>query len=150
MNHYVNYFAISERAHMTTLIVLLYRLLESRKDTYSFKHFFRFSRDNALYEEGEIIDFEKLYKDMEPTAKRVRILRNSVYGHRPIGYTVDEMFKKAALTPNQLKELIEKCKLLVNKMNQALNDSTHAYNLPTREDTIRLLDDLEELRKSGR
>jgi hypothetical protein len=57
------------------------------------------------------------------------------------------VFKKASVTPNELRDLWDLTKKLINKITYALNKGSHAFNLAARKDAERMLSDLSSLLK---
>jgi hypothetical protein len=56
---------------------------------------------------------------------------------------VDDAFKKAGVTPGDLRELISVTEELLNKFTLNYSDSTHAFNLSPKRDTFKLLEELK-------
>jgi hypothetical protein len=50
------------------------------------------------------------------------------------------------VSPNELKELIERTMELLNVLTRAWDRSVHAFNLGAKEDLVRLLNDIKRLR----
>ena len=61
----------------------------------------------------------------------------------------DESFKKADVTPNQIRDLIEGLKELLNHIALQTESIEYAFSINSREDTISLLEDIGNER-SGR
>ena len=57
---------------------------------------------------------------------------------------VDKAFEKADVTPDELKELVDTTKSLLNELTLKLSDSTHAFNLSATRDTTNLLEALKK------
>lgn len=73
---------------------------------------------------------QRIYKDeAKPLWIKVTILRNKAFGHQSTAHTIGEVFQEAKVTPNEL--------------SHAWDKSVHAFNLSSRKDTLRLLDDLK-------
>ena len=74
----------------------------------------------------------------------VAILRNEVFAHLSDSDYKDA-FERARLTPNEIEQLIELSKQLVNKLSYANDRSTFVFNLDPATDTYNLLDSLLRL-----
>jgi hypothetical protein len=85
---------------------------------------------------------------LTPIWKKVSIIRNNVFGHRNAGLAVQEAFRRAAVTPNQLRAQIKKTADLLNAISLELDGSWHAFNLRGTEDTRRVLAALKKIRSS--
>lgn len=75
----------------------------------------------------------------------VAVIRNNCFGHINREQEVLDMFSKAALTPDEIRELMDLSESLLNDISLAQRGSVHAFDLDSRHDTIRLLDDLNGL-----
>jgi AbiU2 len=73
----------------------------------------------------------------------VNILRNKAFGHRSKAHSVSEVFEEAGVTPNELRDLAEVTKKLLNTAALAWANNAHAFNLSSRANTIALLQDLK-------
>lgn len=146
MNRYSLFFQMSSHAHFVALLMELYRLYETRRDTYNIPTFLKKLRKQNLLA-ADIRFLEEIYeKQAKPLWVKVNILRNKAFGHRSRNHTVEEVFAEAGVKPIELQELVEVTKKLLNTLTLAWNQSTHAFNLGVRKDTLKLLNDLENLR----
>ncbi|MBW9274773.1 MAG: hypothetical protein K1563_13915 [Candidatus Thiodiazotropha sp. (ex. Lucinisca nassula)] len=147
MNQYSLFFQVSTHAHFVTLLVELYRLYETRNDTYNIPSLINKLKMQNLIEKNTLMSLENTYKEeAKPLWVKVNILRNKAFGHRSEAHTVEEVFQEANVKPLELKKLVEVTQKLLNELTLALNQSYHAFNLGARKDTLKLLDDLETLR----
>jgi hypothetical protein len=145
MNRYSLFFQTSIHAHFVATLVALYRLYETRDDTYNIPTLLRSLKEGAKLPEDTLKGLNDQYQSVKPLWIKVNILRNKAFGHRSTAHTIDEVFKEAAVTPNELGDLVAKTKTLLNDLSQAWNRNTHAFNLGAREDIIQLLNDLKRL-----
>lgn len=88
-----------------------------------------------------------IYAEAKPLWVKVGVLRNNAFGHRSDSKTIEEIFKEAGITPNQLKKLIDLTKRLLNTITRALDGTVHAFNLAATEATLKVLQDLKERRE---
>ena len=147
MNRYSMFFQMSIHAHFVTLLVELYRLYETRKDTYNIPTLIKKLRKQGRIDSETLKSLEDIYiNEAKPLWVKVNILRNKAFGHRSRAHTVEQVFQEAGVTPNELQKLVEKTKKFINKLTLAWDKSTHAFNLGARSDTLRLLSDIEALR----
>jgi hypothetical protein len=84
-----------------------------------------------------------MVSDVKPLWVKVSILRNKAFGHRSVAHTVAEVFQEAGVSPNDLKELVERTKVLLNALTHSWDRSVHAFNLGAQDDLIRLLTDIK-------
>jgi len=146
MNKYSLFFQTSIHAHFVALLVELYRLYETRKDTYNIPGLIKELRDQHVFSNEVLEEIEKFYKDeAKPLWVKVSILRNKAFGHRSNAHTVKEVFEEAGVKPDELRDLVEVTKKLMNRITSEWDRSTHAFNLGSRESLINLLEDIKKL-----
>ncbi len=146
MNRYSLFFQTSIHAHFVALLVGLYRLYETRDDTFNIPSLLKLLKEHGQLPSTTIELLDSIYKDQaKPLWIKVNILRNKAFGHRSVAHTVEEVFKEAGATPNELRDLVKVTKQLLNKLTHEWNKNVHVFNLGSREDTLRLLQDLKDL-----
>jgi hypothetical protein len=119
-------------------LVALYRLYETRKDTFNVPSLLRLLKRQKIVDETTLSELDAMGSDAKLLWAKVRILRNSVFGHRSIAYSIEEAFKEAGLTGDNLRDLIERTKQLLD----VVSDVSVADSSETRGDIIRLLTDI--------
>ena len=143
VNQYSLFFQTTIHAHFVATIVSLYRVYETRKDTYNIQGLFkRLKKTN--FSESKLVELENLYKQAKPLWLKISVLRNKAFGHRNNQLTVSEIFEEAKVKPNEFKELMEVTKKILNITSQEWNQSTHAFNLGAEASTKLLLQDLKK------
>lgn len=142
MNRYTLFFHTSIHAHFVALLVALYRLYETREDTYNIPIFIKRLREHGSIPDTELRELDALYAEAKPLWVKVNILRNKAFGHRSKAHTASEVFAEAGVTPNELRDLAEVTRKLLNTASLAWAKNAHAFNLSAREDTLALLHDL--------
>jgi hypothetical protein len=149
LNRYHGFFSAAINAHFVAMLMALYRIYETRDDTHNFPSLLeRLEVDRAVGEDL-IRSLRLQHKTLKPLWVKVSILRNDVFAHRSVTLDTNAAFAKAGATGNELKELVEKTKAMLNELTGSLRDSMHAFNLTATRDTIRMLEDLKNKRASG-
>ena len=143
MNRYNLFFQTSLHAHFIALLVELYRLYETRSDTFNIPSLLKLLKTKKAMQPVELKLLNERYAAVKPLWLKVNILRNKAFGHRSSAHTVEQVFNEAGITPNELRQLVESTKELLNAITQAIANTTEAFNLEAREDTLRLLDCLK-------
>ena len=148
MNDYVSFFTISIHAHFVAMLTALYRLYETRQDTKNIPQLLRLieaegSVDKTVLKELE----ERCSSEAKSLWLKVSDLRNKAFSHRSKSLSVEEVFQKAAIKPNDLVRLIEVSKELLNKITEKRSRSTNAFNLTSRGDVIGILEVLTDIWK---
>lgn len=143
MNRYPRFFSTSLHAHYVALLVALYPLYETRRNTYNIPRLLKIlGKEDAIVAEA-LANADRLYAEAKPLWVKVGVLRNNAFGHHSDSLTIDQIFKKANMTPNELERLLDLTKKLLNSVTRALDGSVHAFNLGASEATIRVLKDLK-------
>jgi hypothetical protein len=145
LNYYPLYFQVSLHAHFVAMIISLYRLYETRKDTMNLPQLVRLLKKHSSLSTQEIKSMELDINSVKPLWQKVSILRNNMFGHRSNKLDDDDVWKKASVTPNQFKKLIDDSKRILNRITRLWARSSHAFNLSATHDAERLLEDLKKL-----
>lgn len=145
LNTYPLFFQTSLHAHFVAMIVSLYRLYETRKNTINMHQLIKLLKNQDSIPNQEIERIESEIKQIKPLWVKVSVLRNKIFGHRSNALDYNEVLKEADVTPNQFKKLIDESKRILNEMTSLWNGSRHAFNLSATKDTVELLEDLKKL-----
>ena len=145
LNRYPLFFQTSIHAHFVALLIALYGLYETRKDTYNIPDLLKKLRADSMLPTDTLDSIQLIYDRAKPIWVKVSILRNDAFGHRSKAHTVEDVFKSAGVSPNELKLLVELTEELLNEVTLHLFDATHAFNLDGTRDTVRMLEDLRRL-----
>ena len=143
MNRYTMFFQTSIHAHFVALLVALYRLFETRDDTYNIPTFIKLLREQGSIPDTTLSELDALYSKAKPLWVKVNILRNKAFGHRSKAHSVSDVFAEAGVTPNELRDLAEVTRKLLNTASLAWANNAHAFNLSSRAHTLALLEDLK-------
>ncbi len=144
MNQYTSFFQTSIHAHFVALLIALYRMYETRKDTVNISGLIKLLKKEGKLSKSVIKGFHQQYNDAHKIWVKVSILRNNVFAHRSNKYSIEEIFEKAGVTYDEFIDLIEKSKTLLNDISHHWNRDSHAFNLGAESDTVQLLKDLKE------
>ena len=66
----------------------------------------------------EIKRMESKINQMKPLWAKVSVLRNNLFGHRSNALDYGGVWKKANVTPNQFKKLIDESKKILNEITK--------------------------------
>ena len=149
LNEYLNFFKTSLQAHFLSVVVELYKLFETRKDTINFPRLIRLLKENNLLDPNILKKVEAEKRAMKDLWKKIAILRSELFAHTSIDLSYREAFEKAEITPNNIKELIEKGKGLLNQISEGLDKNTYLFDLEATEDTVRALEDLRSIKEKS-
>lgn len=145
LNAYPLFFQTSLHAHFVGMIIALYRLFETRNNSVNMPQLMDLLEKEGSIPESEVNRFKNEIKTIRPLWVKVSILRNNLFGHRSNALDNNEIWKKAKVTPNEFKKLIDESKKVTNEITSLWDRSGHAFNLSATEDTVELLGDLKKL-----
>jgi hypothetical protein len=148
MNRYLGFFDTLLHAHFLAVLVTLYPIYEKRRDTFNIPRLLKLIDKERQIPANLVEKANALYAEAKPLWVRVGVLRNNAFGHRSDTKMIEEIFKEAGITPNQLSKLIELTKRLLNTISRALDGSVHAFNLDGKEAMLRVLQDLKQRHES--
>ena len=138
LNRYLRFFASSIQAHFVAIVVILYAIYEDRRDTVNVGRLYEGASD------GLKASLNADYVRAKAIWKKIAILRNNHVGHVSDSLGIDAVFQLANLTYDEIKELIELTKKLVNSFSYAEDRSSFADSLDSAKDTYRMLDSLSK------
>lgn len=142
MNRYHLFFSTSIHSHFVALIVALYRLYEKRRDTHNIPRLIDLLEKEGRLSDTVLTSIRAKYATAFPLWKKVSVVRNKAFGHRSIAHTDEEVFREAGVSPNELRDLLEVSKTLLNEITRERDDNVHAWNLSGTHDIERVLADL--------
>ncbi len=142
MNEYPHFFRSSIHAHFIATIMALYKLYEKRKDTVNLPKLLKSIKLEGFLPANEISNFEQAIDELKPLWVKISILRNNLFGHHSDSLNNEELWQKAQLKPDQIKELIEGSKIILNGITSNWKKTQHAFNLSAEKDITNLLEDL--------
>ena len=147
---YPLFFQISLHAHFVAMIVSIYRLYETRKDTINIPQLVKLLKNRNVIPNKDIININSDIKQIKPLWIKISVIRNKIFAHRSNELEYDKIIDEANIAYNQFKELIDESKSILNKITVLWNNSSHAFNLMATKDTVRLLKDLKQLKAKNR
>ena len=145
LNTYPLFFQTSLHAHFVAMIVSIYRLYETRKDTINMPQLIKKLKNQNTISNQDIKRIKSDIEQIKPLWVKVSVLRNKMFGHRSNALDHDGIWEEANVTPNQFKKLIDESKRILNEITSLWNRSGHAFNLTATKDTVELLEDLKRL-----
>lgn len=145
LNEYPDFFKTSLQAHFLSVVVELYKLFETRKDTINFPGLIKLLNENNLLAPDILKQIDAEKRSLKVLWKKIAILRSELFTHTSIDLSYSEVFKKAGITPNNIRELIERSKRFLNQISEGLERNTYIFDFEATEDTVRVLEDLKNI-----
>jgi len=149
LNVYHIFFFNSIHAHFGAMIIALYKLFETRKDTVNIPKLIDLIENEESISAIEIIRFKDEINKIKPSWKKICIIRNNLFAHKTDNFDQDDIFKIANVAPNEFKEIIDKSINLINGITYILDEPIYVFNISASQDTIRLLNDLKQLNEKN-
>lgn len=114
MNRYLGFFDTSIHAHFVAMLIALYPLFETRKDTFNVPIVLKILEKEGRLAGQRKVKVEMYYAEAMPIWRKVSVLRNEAFAHRSKSLTIAQIFEKASIKPDELKHLIDLTKKLIN------------------------------------
>jgi hypothetical protein len=144
MNQHPTFFYACIHSHFVALLIALYSLYETRKDTHNIPRMIYKIKNLEGVTPYAVARLNELYERARPLWVKVSVLRNNAYAHRSDSMSVPDVFAEAGVKPDELKELVDITKDLLNEANSEVFSTEHAFNLDARGSTIEMLDALRK------
>ena len=145
MEPYSMFFQVARIAFLTTAVVGLHRLYDANPKTLSLEYVA--SRLNGLaLKHSDSLDRARVEIDAgRQLIPKVTPLRHQLFAHRSAKSTTDEVFARAAVSPDDLFNLHSRSKQPLNSLSHAYDGSSYAFNLEGPNDFEDLLTRLAEV-----
>jgi hypothetical protein len=105
MNRFPEFFRFDEHAHFVSLVTHLASLFERRSDTINFESLVDEAEVNNLMPANFIAEARAALDSVAHIRPKVAILRSNTFAHRSASLSYEDAFRKAAFTPNQLRDM---------------------------------------------
>jgi hypothetical protein len=84
--------------------------------------------------ERDITAAEKALQEAKPILKKLLIIRHNLFAHRSASLSYEKAFKKAAITPNEIRRLTEIGIETINLLRTALGQTDYVFSeLPSSD-----------------
>jgi len=107
MDMYSEFFRFDSHANFVALIVYLGGLFEKRADTVNLPALVSEARASGTAPADVVAQAKALLAQVEALQPKVATLRSNLFAHRSASLSYADAFRKAAIKPNQLRELTE-------------------------------------------
>jgi len=128
MNEYIWFFRYEEHIYRFAFIIKLTGLFTKMKSR-STVNFHALAKDvRNKMKNDDWIELRDLIASATPTVDKIEIIRNSAFAHRSAELDLNEAFKAAGVTRNELKKLTEVALDVVNRMAEAIGTSAVSFH----------------------
>jgi len=142
MLHYKEFFQPTALAHITSIVINLYKLFEARKDTLNFQRLIKEAEWLGFFDSHRISNELKEAKDFWIKISR---LRNKLFAHKNYRLTRKAIYKEAGITPNQIKRFIKLSLIIFNTLWSSLGRKAKKIEEFSTRDTYKVLEDLAKM-----
>jgi hypothetical protein len=152
MNRYSEYFIVAVHSHFVAMLMALFRLYDDTSPkALSIPRFLVSAQSEAGVPREVRERAEAGLKSVEPTIKKIRLLRDKVFAHRDRSYTYERALEEVDLIPDEIGRLTEDTLVIINSLMRARNQGAYEFEHKTKRDLLKLLSDLNSLqpKRSG-
>ncbi|MBB4373449.1 hypothetical protein GGD63_006272 [Bradyrhizobium sp. cir1] len=149
MNEFSEFFRFAPHAHFVAFVVSVAALFEKRRDTITLPALSREMARAGMLSPQAYSEVEALISHAEPLAGKVTILRHNAFAHRSARISYDDIFKAAAITPAQMRELTEIALKVANALLRARGHQEQFFNELAREDAETMMRVLQSATHNG-
>lgn len=128
MRHYSEFFRFDPHAHFVAFVVHIAALFEKRSDTLNLPRLAKEMNGAGLISAQDAAEVDALLSRAAPLASKTTILRSNLFAHRSATLSYAGAFTKAAVTPNQLRDLTEIALEVANRLLMARGLNDHVFN----------------------
>ncbi len=146
MNNYHGFFKLSISAQFRAMVLILTGIFDKNttNETISMYSLIKLAEGFKHINPCILQEIRRKLDSAEELVKKVKVLRDKVFAHSD---RVDplEAFKRAGISANKLKELVELSKESLEKISYAHDRGSFKFDRGAKEDTYLLLDNLLKL-----
>jgi hypothetical protein len=138
MNRFPEFFSTDGHAHFAAMVNHLASLFENRKDTINFQALLQETTASSLVSNVALAEAKNILQSVATLRPKVAILRSNLFSHRSASLSYDEAFRKAAITPFQLRDLTDAGISIANILLVARGQKECSY-IPAAPEQLRML-----------
>lgn len=118
MNRFSEFYRFEPHAHFVAMVMYLSQLFESRDKTLNLPSLLENARSIGILKSAGDQGF-LILDSVKPLISKVTILRSNLFAHRNAKLSYEEVFDKAKVTPDQLRELSKAALRIANLLGNA-------------------------------
>ena len=116
MRDYNEFFRFTPHAYLVSYVIYMAGVFDKRDDTISLKPLVPEIKEAGHVKGEDAAKVDALLAEAKPIADKVIILRHKAFAHRDAHILYDDVFKLAAVRPDQLRELTEIALKIANRL----------------------------------
>lgn len=141
MNEYSAFFRFDIHAHFVALVMYLSQLFETRAGTLNLSRLVNDAASSTI-PSSSVDTARTALNGAKHLASKVACLRSNLFAHRNLELSYADAFKRAAVSPDQLRELTEVALKVANTLAAAIDLKEKFFYTPPRGDIEALLEKL--------
>jgi hypothetical protein len=124
MEDYNEFFRFTPHAYLVSYVIYMAGVFDKREDTISFRPLFREMKAGGHLKGQDVVKVVALLAEAKSIADKVTVLRHKAFAHRDAHISYNDVFKMAAVKPDQLRDLTGIALKIANRLLLArgLND----------------------------
>lgn len=116
MQEYSEFFRFTPHAYLVTYVIYMAGVFDKSKGTISLASLIREVKAEVHLKPHDAATIDALMVEAKPIADKVTILRHKAIAHRSAHISYNEVFKLAAVKPNQLRDLTDMALKIANHL----------------------------------
>lgn len=116
MREYNEFFRFTPHGYFVTCVIYIHGVFEQRRDTINLASLVREVKATGCLEAHDAARVDTLRVQAKPIADKVAILRHQAIAHRSAHIGFDDVYKMAAVRPDQLRDLTEIALNIANRL----------------------------------
>jgi hypothetical protein len=144
MRDYNEFFRFTPHAYFVAYVVHIAAMFDRRRDAISLQRLAKEMKAAGLIQRQEAAEVDALLDKAAPIAAKVTILRHCAFAHRSASISYDDVFKLAAVKPDQLRDLTVVALKIANRLLLARGPKDQCFTTLPREAAEAMMNVLAE------
>jgi AbiU2 len=133
MREYNEFFLFTPHAYLLSYVIHIAAMFDRTRDTISLPRLAKEMKAAGLIQGQEAAEVDALLDKAAPIAAKVTILRHHAFAHRSASISYDDVFKLAAVKPDQLRDLTVVALKIANRLLLARGLKDECFTTLPRE-----------------
>jgi hypothetical protein len=116
MEEYNEFFRFTPHAYLVAYVIYMAGVFDKTTDTISFPHLVPEMKREGQLKDQDAKDVDALLVEAKPVVSKILILRHKALAHRSAHISYDDVFKMAAVRPDQLRDLTDVALKIANRL----------------------------------
>jgi hypothetical protein len=144
VREYNEFFRFTPHAYLLSYVIHIAAMFDKTRDTISLTRLAKEMKVAGLIQGQEAAEVGALLDEAAPIAAKVAILRHNAFAHRNASISYDDVFKLAAVRPDQLRDLTVVALKIANRLLLARGLKDEYFTTLPREDAEAMMKALAE------